>query len=163
MCAEYGSAISVEIDGRRYVPLALRSLYDRHITPARSRTPRINSSRPRRGVNEVYRAELMAIHAAPAHHEASDLAATPAHVYTDSLCALHADRGAVFRQHSVPLKLRSQLVASIAHTVAVRAHRGCHTHLCEIKSHSGIDGSDRADAAAEVAALLSVTTYDVGP
>ena len=99
--------------------------------------------------NTINRAELAAIY----HVVCDELRANePGLIFTDSKVAIHLLRRAVREPHTLGDHLHKDLLLDTARRMIARANAGVRTHIQKVKAHSGIQGNERADAAAKAAA-----------
>ena len=102
------------------------------------------------------RAEMVALYTAIRIHMEADTIT----IYTDSLCSIQH----IQTMLNNPARLRESnnhdLVYETASLMAHRALTGKHTNIYKVRSHTGIEGNDKADTLAKEAATLPATTLD---
>jgi ribonuclease HI len=98
--------------------------------------------------NTINRAELCAIYHAVKHTCQFNRDET---IATDSLCSLHMINRGIRRPHTLRHSKHRELVTGIVQCVKQRATRGYTTRFIKVKSHTGIEGNEMADAIAKKA------------
>jgi ribonuclease HI len=98
--------------------------------------------------NTINRAELCAICHAVKHTCQFNRDET---IATDSLCSLHMINRGIRRPHTLRHSKHRDLINGIVECVKQRATRGYMTRFIKVKSHTGIEGNEMADAIAKKA------------
>ena len=108
----------------------------------------INPNGGTKGCQTIMRCELSGIHHGLQMRQGTPAEALPLTLFTDSLTSLYAIRRMLLRPDTLKLCKHKDLLDLIVAQLQRRANAGWKTTLIKVKAHIGVEGNEKADAAA---------------